>query len=143
MRILGNIMKKLALLLSILTLFFSCQVPERQHTTKHIVQEKESKLVAKEAKIYLGKWNKAEKDTIHFQFYLTNASSSMTIINNIDVSCSCVSIFHKTRAIRPKENVILNGTINLKSQTGHLSKAIFINYGKGNLLTLRVIADIE
>jgi hypothetical protein len=67
----------------------------------------------------------------------------MTIINNIDVSCSCVSIFHKTRAIRPKENVILNGTINLKSQTGHLSKAIFINYGKGNLLTLRVIADIE
>ncbi len=126
-----------------LTPNISCKAPKKQNTNEKDFQNVKSHLVAQDSIIKLGQHTKSEKRIIPFQFILTNEDDSITVINDIDVSCGCISITSKAKAIRPKESIVLKGFVNPTSQIGHLSKAIFVNYGKGELLTLRVTADIE
>lgn len=121
----------------------SCQQPKNQHASKPSEQDGKASLVAQTQKIDLGRLSKSEKDTIRFQFVLTNESDSSTVIHNIDVSCGCISLTYKAKPIPPKTSATLHGFVNIKNQEGHLSKAIFVNYGKGELLVLRVTADVE
>lgn len=126
-----------------LTLNISCKAPKGQNASEKDFQNVKSHLVAQDSIIKLGQHTKFEKRIIPFQFILTNEDDSIMVINNIDVSCGCISIRNKAKAIRPKESIVLKGFVNPASQIGHLSKAIFVNYGKGEVLTLRVTADIE
>ena len=111
---------------------------------ENIVHENnKGELIAKENHLYMGKLSKHAKDTVGFAFDISNMSDSTVVIHKTDVSCNCITLNPILEPIPPHCSVKLYGSVNLKEISGHLSKSVFINYGRGSLLVLRVIADVQ
>lgn len=99
-------------------------------------------LLVENKKLDLGEINKRDKTTIPFKFALRNESNNTIVIDKVDVSCSCVKIVDYSKRLEAGESSELIGEINLKNQSGHIRKSIFINYSDTCLTVLRIVADI-
>lgn len=90
----------------------------------------------------LGERHERELREESFVFKIKNLSDSALVIDKIDVSCHCVSILSYPHSLQQNEQGDIRGTINLKNQSGHVRKSIFINYNNGALKILKITADI-
>jgi len=137
-------MKKLRTMTPLLVLFISLNCTNQTPKEKYVSATNTSeKLYVEQRHYYLGEISKTRKDSVKFRFTLKNLGSSFIKINKIDVSCNCLKIKSSFGGIPPKDSVLLEGKAGLQDQDGHISKAIFINYNKSEILILRVIGDIK
>ncbi len=78
-----------------------------------------------------------------FIFTISNNTDNIMIINSIDVSCSCVKIIKFPQTLKAGDSGQITGEINLKNQSGHLRKSIFVTYNDSSLRLLKITADIK
>lgn len=81
-----------------------------------------------------------EKD---FTFELKNCKDKDISISKVDVICDCVVIENAPQTISPKQIGVIRGHIDLTKQKGKLSKPIFVNFDKDNVLLLRIVGKIK
>lgn len=134
-------MKKLFYSILVVFVVLGCRNGKNGENIVH--ENNKGALIAKDNHLYIGKLSKHAKDTVGFTFDISNISDSTIVIHKTDVSCNCISLNPILKPVPPHHSVKLHGTVKLKDVSGHLSKSVFVNYGRGSLLVLRVIADVQ
>lgn len=134
-------MKNLMVIVTVLACFLCCIEgnPSQKGKNGHSMDS----LLVRNSHLDIGKVSKSDGDYVNFTFELKNCGANVVVVNNIDVSCNCISLTKPTRPIRPNEWSKIVGRINITNQKGHLSKSMFVSYGNGKLLLLRVMAEIQ
>lgn len=105
--------------------------------------DSDSILKVSKDEINIGEINKNDKTSVKFAFELTNSSSSSIAINKVDVSCSCVKVNYFPKLINSKQSSKLTGEIDLKNQSGHVRKSIFVSFNDTCVKVLKIVADVE
>lgn len=93
--------------------------------------------------ISFGEIDADKKDVRPFTFKITNLSDSLLVIEKIDVSCQCVTVSSYPDSLASGKGGEIRGTIDLKKQSGHMRKSIFVNYNNGSIKMLKIKADIK
>lgn len=93
--------------------------------------------------IDLGRIDTDDNRIVPFEFKLTNNSDTIMDISSIDVSCNCVKILGYTKSISINQTGKISGKIDLRNQSGHLRKSIYVNYNNDSMKLLKIIGDID
>lgn len=126
-------------------LVFSCNGNNGRTQTENIEKSDNlysSILSVDNKKVYLGEIDKKATTVIPFTFNLKNETDSIIVIDKVDVSCSCVKISGFPKQLEAGQSGNLTGEVNLKNQSGHLRKSIFVNYCDTCITALKIVADI-
>lgn len=114
------------------------------HENLNVYLNKIDTLVSIEPTILsLGSIEPKSKNKVSFEFSMSNHHDSIIHINNVDVSCNCVTITSYPSLISPGETGDIKGFLNLKNQHGHLRKTIFVKYNNECIKTIKITADIK
>lgn len=131
-------MSKVSMLTGILmcTFFLSCNNVDKKYSKTL------KGLYVKNAHYNLGEINKKKSTVSQFSFLLENRSNKSICIDTVEVSCNCVAVQEKPKIIKPREAKYLRGQVNLQTETGKISKNIFINFDKNQIMLLRISGKV-
>lgn len=103
----------------------------------------DSSLSVEPENLSLGIINPENTHVEPFIFTISNNTNNLMVINSIDVSCNCVKVIKFPQTLKAGESGQITGEINLKNQSGHLRKSIFVTYNDSSLRLLKITADIK
>lgn len=140
-----NTIKFFSFLLLLLIFFtFSCNNNSLQLSNeKNQDKTLQTSLISVESNVLrLGDINHNDTESISFVFHIKNETDSILSINKIDVSCSCVHITSFPEQLEVNQSSQICGEVDLKNQSGHIRKSIFVNYCDTCVTVLKIIADV-
>lgn len=113
-----------------------------QNTNESKIEE--GKVILSPKHFNIGEINKSTDDSIYnFEFDILNNDSDTIQILNIESSCNCLQMTSYPKYIAPGSHGVIKGKVNISKQSGHLSKAIFVNLKTDDIIVLRVIGEIK
>jgi len=139
-----ELFKNLLTMLILSTFVLSCN-NNNKNTSKDNNENKpfQSSFLSTDNKVLqLGEINNNDTESIPFAFHIKNESDSILVLNKIDVSCSCVEVTDFPKQLGANQSGEICGEINLKNQSGHMRKSIFVNYCDTCIMVLKIVADI-
>lgn len=104
--------------------------------------QNEAGLQAAESRYDFGSVSKSKKDSVIFEFELRNKGKEPVVIDEIDLSCSCLSISSRPDTLQPGTSATIRGAAGIKESKGKFSKPIFVNYNNEEVLLLRIVGNV-
>ncbi len=89
-----------------------------------------------------GSIDKKTTDSVPFVFELKNITGDTICISSVELGCNCVIIESYPLYLSPKGCDSIQGYIDITGQHGNLSKPIYVNIGKDELMILRIKGNV-
>lgn len=131
-KILNNKFTLIAAWMSLNVFLNACNDTQQKQDTDNAA------LLVEQPHFNCGKVSKQNRDSIDFKFTLKNISKDSIIIDNVDVTCGCLSVHSAPKMILPGKTEYIKGKIGIRQQIGNVNKTIFVNYNNDEVTILRV-----
>ena len=119
--------------------FLSCVWDKKNNVRK--VDDFGDKLVAVNKKYDFGVAK--DSDSVNYNFKISNISLETIQINKAKVTCGCLVIKDYPKEIAPDAIAEVNGSIGLKGKKGKFNKVVYLVYGNGDILLLRIVGIVQ